>query len=295
MAEMGQLAEAPRAQTPATVPLSPEPLTRYRHRVRFRESMPELWRARTLVGRLAVRQLKSRYRRAILGFGWAIVTPVALTLTFTFILSRVIKVPTAGVPYPIFFYVGLLAWTFFANAIGTGSGSLLENMGLLKRAYVTREVFPLATIVVAVVDFATAAAVLLVMLPLFHFMPRITAFWVPLYLFVQVAFTTGVVLFTATAVVYVRDVRHIIPLGIQVGIFATPVVYGLSQVPERFRLLMVAVNPLAEVIDGYRRSLLYGQGPDWTYFSVSLATAVVVLVAGYWAFKRMEDGVADIS
>jgi ABC-2 type transport system permease protein/lipopolysaccharide transport system permease protein len=224
-----------------------------------------------------------------------VVTPVALTLTFTYILTRVVKVPTAGVPYAMFFYVGLLAWSFFANAVVGGAGSLLDNMGLLKRAYLPREVFPLATVALAVVDFATAATVLLVMLPLFHFTPKLTTFWVPIYFVIQISFTTGIVLFTSAAIVYLRDLRHIVNLAIQVGLFATPVVYGLAQVPERFRRLDVALNPMAEVIDGYRRSILYGQGPDWTYFLISLATSVTVLVAGYWAFKRMEVGVADLS
>jgi ABC-2 type transport system permease protein/lipopolysaccharide transport system permease protein len=127
------------------------------------------------------------------------------------------------------------------------------------------------------------------------FAPRATSFWVPLYFAIQVLFTGGVVLVMAGAVIYIRDIRHVLTLALQVGLFATPVVYALTVIPQKFRLLYVVVNPLGAVIDGYRRAVLFGQGPDWPYVIASGTSALVVAAVGYWAFKKMEPGVADIS
>ena len=214
---------------------------------------------------------------------------------FSLVLTRAAKIPTGGAPYPLFAYLGLLPWTFFSMSVSTGSASLLNNISLLKRAYLPREVFPISNLVVGAVDFLVASVVLVVLFPMHHFLPRETVYWIPLYLAIQVAFTTGIVLFLAAATVYVRDIRQVLTLALQVGLFATPVAYGLSAIPASFRGLYVGLNPLATVIDGYRRAVLYGQGPVWDYVLISGTVAVVVMVAGYLSFKQMEAGIADIS
>ena len=271
------------------------PLRRYRHPIRLAASLRELVGARAIVRRLAARELRVRYRRAFLGFGWAVVTPVALLLAFSLVLTRAAKISTQGAPYPLFAYLGLLPWSFFSSSVAQGSASLLNNMTLLKRTYLPREVFPISSLLVGLVDLLVASVVLMLLFPIHHFVPHATAYWIPLYFLIQLAFTAGVVLFLAAATVYVRDLRHVMSLALQVGLFATPVAYGLTAIPAQYRALYVGLNPLATVIDGYRRAVLFGQGPNWQYVLISGTTALAVLVAGYLSFKKMEAGVADIS
>lgn len=295
MPEADVLGPQPGVAIDRTVADEPRPLRRFHRRVSLVAAAAELWESRTLVKRLAGRELRIRYRKAYLGVGWALLTPVALMVTFSVVLGRAAKIPTAGAPYPLFAYLGLLPWTFFAASVSTGSLSLLNNMAPLKRAYLAREVFPVATILVAGVDFALSASVLVVLFPLFGFLPKSTSAWALLYMLIQLAFTFGVVLFLSAALVYVRDLRHVLPLALQVGLFLSPVAYGLAAIPHQVRTVYIFLNPLATVIDGYRRAILYGEAPDWFSVGVSGGCALLVAVLGYLAFEHMEAGVADVS
>lgn len=278
-----------------SVPPGPPPELRFRPRTNLAGAVRGVWRARQLVRTLAERELRARYKQAVLGFAWAIVTPVALMVAFSLFLNRFADVPTRGVPYPLFAYVGLLPWTFFSAALSNGGGSLLANSSLLNKVYCPREVFPLAGVVVAGVDGATALLALVGLFLLFGVGPTAEAVWVPVLLAVQVAFTVGITLVFSVSIVYLRDVRHVLALVLQFGLFATPVAYGMEAVPERLRLVYSAVNPLAPVIDGYRRTILFGQAPRWDLLAAGSLTAVVVLVGGYAYFKRLEGGLADVA
>jgi ABC-type polysaccharide/polyol phosphate export permease len=281
--------------TDLDVGTAPPPGLLFRRRVGLREAAREFWARRALVASIAERELRVRYKRAFLGAGWAVVTPVTLMIAFTLLFRHVAKIDTGGAPYALFAYLGLLPWTFFASSVSDGSGSLLANGQLLNKVYCPREVFPAASILVAAADFTVATAVLGVLFGIETFAPHATAVWVPLYLALQVLFTAGVVLALSGAFVYLRDLRHVLPIVLQVGLFATPVAYGLEKVPERFRLAAVVVNPLAEVIDGYRRSLLYGHAPDWPMLGAASASALVVFLVGWRLFKRLETGIADVA
>jgi ABC-type polysaccharide/polyol phosphate export permease len=274
---------------------APPPGLLFRRRVGLREAAREFWARRALVASIAERELRVRYKRAFLGAGWAVVTPVTLMVAFTLVFSHVAKIGTGGAPYALVAYLGLLPWTFFASSVSDGAGSLLANGQLLNKVYCPREVFPAASVLVAGADFAVASAVLGVLFGIETFAPRATAVWVPLYLALQLLFTAGVVLALSGAFVYLRDLRHVLPIVLQVGLFATPVAYGLEKVPHQFRLLMVVVNPLAEVIDGYRRSLLYGHAPDWPMLGAATASSLVVFFFGWRLFKRLETGIADVA
>lgn len=242
-----------------------------------------------------MRDLRARYRNAFLGIGWALITPLALTVTFTFVLAKVGRVPTDGVPYPLYAYIGLISWFFFTASVTGGSNSLLNNITILRRTYMPREVFPISVLLVSLTDYGLSALMLVLLFPILHFGPRLTLQWVPLYFAIQLLFTSGLAIVLSAAVVYVRDLRHLVAIALQVGLFATPVAYGLSAIPDRWRHLYVFFNPLGTVIDGYRRSLFLGEGPDWSLVIASGASALLVAVAGYWLFKAMEGGVADIS
>lgn len=274
---------------------APPPDLLFRRKVGLRAAAREFWGRRALVASIAERELRVRYKRAFLGAGWAVVTPVTLMIAFTLVFKHVAKIDTGGVPYPLFAYLGLLPWTFFSSSVSDGSGSLLANGPLLNKVYCPREVFPAASVLVAGADFTVAAGVLAVLFGIERYVPRGTAVWVPLYLLLQVVFTIGVVLALSGAFVYLRDLRHVLPIVLQVGLFATPVAYGLEKVPEHYRLLFVVVNPLAEVIDGYRRSLLYGRPPDWSLLGAAALSATVVFFAGWRLFKRLETGIADVA
>ncbi|HEX2699973.1 MAG TPA: ABC transporter permease [Acidimicrobiales bacterium] len=279
-----------------TQPLEgPRPGDLYRPRVRFRPALAAVWRSRELIRTLTERELRARYKQAALGFAWAIVTPLAMVVAFSLFLNRFAKVPTHGVPYPLFAYVGLLPWTFFSSSIASGGGSLLSNNSLLNKVYCPREVFPISSVVVAAVDSATSLLAMGVLFLVYGVAPTSHTVWVPVLLAVQVAFTLGLTFIFSSAVVYVRDIRHAMSLILQFGLFVTPVAYGIEMVPGKWRPWYAAMNPLAPVIDGYRRTVLLGKAPQWNLLVPGALTASVVLVGGYLLFKRLEGGLADVA
>ncbi len=282
--------------TPASdAPAEPPRELIYRRRLGLLTATRELWSARELVWTLAERDYLARYKQAVLGFGWALFTPVALMIVFTLVFRRVADVDTGGAPYPLFSYLGLLPWTFFSTSISQGGMSLVSNKMLLNKVYCPREVFPVASVVVAAIDTAIALLALGVLFVIFGFMPRATLVWAPVLLVIQVTFTTAVALLSSAVVVHLRDVRHALPILLQLGLFATPVAYGLDAIPARLRGLYSAINPLGPVIDGYRRTILLGQQPDWTLVGIGAVSSAVLLVLSYKAFKRMETGLADVA
>jgi ABC-2 type transport system permease protein/lipopolysaccharide transport system permease protein len=272
---------------------APPPELRYRRRPRLGSSIRELWGSRELIRSLAERDIRARYKQAVLGLGWALLTPLALMLVFTLVVQRVGHVDTGGVPYPLFAYVGLLPWTFFSGSLTIGGVSLHTDYVLINKVYCPREVFPIAGIMVAAVDGLVALGVLGVLFVATGFVPKGTVVWVPVLFAVQLAFTVGITVVTSIIVVYFRDLRHLIPILLQIGLFATPVAYGIQAIPVSVRRLYCAINPLAPVIDGYRRTVLQGLPPDWYLLAPAAVTSLVLLLGGYLLFKRLEPGIAD--
>jgi ABC-2 type transport system permease protein/lipopolysaccharide transport system permease protein len=279
---------------PSTLIMPPSDL-RFRRRIRLGSIARELWRSRELVRTLAEREIRARYKQAILGFGWAIVTPLALMIVFTLVFQRVARFDTGNVPYPLFTYVGVLTWTFFSVSVSQGGLSLVQNVNLLNKVYCPREVFPIASVTVAAIDTVVALPALGLLFLVMGFAPKLTSFWVPVLLLVQIGFTLGITFVISSIVVYLRDVRHALPLILQLGIFMTPVGYPIEIIPARFHGLYAVLNPLAVVIDGYRRSVLHGLAPRLTLLLLGGTSALVVLVLGYLLFKRLEAGIADVA
>jgi ABC-type polysaccharide/polyol phosphate export permease len=275
--------------------VGPAPELRFRRRLGALGALRDVWKARELVRTLAERELRARYKQAALGFAWALVTPLALMLVFTLFIGRLAQIDTGGAPYPLFAYLGLLPWTFFSTAVNQGGQSLVQNIPLLNKVYCPREVFPLASVGVAGLDMCVALIPLVGLFVFTGLVPRATSAWVPLLLLIQIAFTLGITLITSAIVVYLRDLKHALPILLQLGLFATPVAYPLSIVPPSIQGLYVAINPLGAVIDGYRRTVLFGLPPDWGLMLPAGISAAVVLVAGYFLFKRMETGFADVA
>ena len=271
----------------------PPPEILFKLRVRFLNAVREVWGARELVRTLAERDFRVRYKQAVLGFAWTLLTPFALMVVFTIFFKRVANVDTGGVPYPLFAYLGLLPWTFFSTSVSNGGQSLIVNSQLINKVYCPREVFPLASTVVAAVDTTISVLMLCLLFVVTGFLPKPTSVWLPVMLAVQVTFTFGLTLLTSAVVVYFRDLRHVLPILLQLGLFATPVAYSMDVVPENLRVLYSAANPLAPVIDGYRRTILYGTAPNWELLGAGAITSVVLLAVGYLVFKRLEPGFAD--
>jgi len=275
----------------------PRPEIWFKRRIGLRIALRDLWRGRELVMTLAERDLRVRYKQAILGFAWSVFTPIMLMLAFALVFTKLAKVETGGVPYVLFSFMGLIPWTFFSNSINGGGMSLVTNMQIVNKIYCPREVFPVGTIVVAAFDTAVSVLVLGLLFGIEGYAPKAETYYVPVFLPALFACTLGLTLATSVLLVYLRDLRHVLPLLIQFALFATPVAYGVNVIADSNtkKLIYSALNPLVPVIDGLRRTVLVGTDPDWGMLAVGTASAFVMLTFGYWLFKRLEGGIADIA
>lgn len=255
--------------------------------------LTKLYQYRELLWMWTIRDIRVRYKQSLLGIVWAILQPLSLMAVFTVVFSYLARVPTDGVPYPVFSYSALLPWTFFAASVGVGVPSVVANMQLVTKIYLPREIFPIASICASFVDFLVASSIFLVLMLFYQIPLHVTVLYVPLLLGVQVLLTLGVTLLAAAANVFYRDVRFIIPLGLQLWMYASPIIYPISMVPERLQPLYM-LNPMASLIHSYRRSILLGQPPVWSNLLVCTVIAVLLAIAGYTSFKRVEGLFADI-
>ena len=284
--------------TASDAPTEPRPEIWFRRRLDLRTQLREVWQFRELALTLAERDLRARYKQALLGFAWAILTPLMLMVAFTFVFTRFAKVDSHGVSYALFAYVGLLPWTFFNSAVSSGGSSIVNNMPVLNKVYSPRELFPLAAIAVAAVDALLSVSVLGVIFLLTHTAPHVEGLYVVVLVPVLLIFTLAITLATSAVLVFLRDLRHALPLLLQFALFATPVAYGLDAITHNsraFLLVYSALNPLGPVIDGFRRTLLFGRPPDWPALGIGAASSLVLLAASYKLFKRLETGFADIA
>jgi len=263
-------------------------------------NLPEIWKYRDLLYILAWRDVKVRYKQTIIGIGWAIFQPLLTMVIFTAFFGLLIKVPSDGIPYPIFVYAGLIYWNYFATALTNVSTSLIDNEGLIKKVYFPRLIAPLAAALVPTVDFGCSLVVLFVLMLGFG----ITPYWfgilmVPLLLLIVILGATGIGLIFAAINVKYRDVRYILPFFIQILLYVTPVIYPVSIIPTKWQFLIFA-NPLASVTTLARNSLLYA-GPwswhgviDWRLVAVSVLISAVLLISGLFYFRKSEKFFADI-
>ena len=250
----------------------------------------EMWRelvvSRDLLRAFVARDLLVRYRQALLGVGWTVLSPLLNVLVFSLIFTRVAPIDT-GVPYPVYVYAGLWPWTFFAASLRGATVSLSGNASLVTKVYFAREVLPFSVVLVALVDFAVAGA-LLAMLMLWYQVPvGIAALFLPIIVLVHVLFTTGLALLLSVANLYWRDTRHVIEAILTVWMFATSVVYPVERVGGRIGTVL-ALNPMTPIIDAYRDVLLYGRMPQPAPFAYAALVALVVFVVAWYRFHRSE-------
>jgi len=258
--------------------------------LRFRE----VWEYRELLYFLAWRTIKVRYKQTLLGAAWAILQPVFAMVVFSVIFGRLVGVPSDGIPYPLFAYAGLLPWQLFAQSVTESANSLVNNEHLLTKVYFPRFVIPASTILVSLLDFTVAGAVLAGLMGYYGIAPAGGAVWaVPLLVLQAVGTALGVGLWLAALNVRYRDIRHVVPFLIQGWLFLTPIVYPSSLVPRGWRLAL-ALNPMTGVVEGFRWALLGTKPVLGGALGLSAIITLVVLVSGVLFFRRMERTFADL-
>ena len=253
----------------------------------------ELWTSRDLLYFLAWRDVKVRYTQAAMGVAWAVVQPLLMMAVFSVFLGRLANVPSDGVPYPVFVFCGLVVWTYFANALATATESLVSSANLVSKVYFPRLLMPLAALLSWLPDLAIAAVILVVIMLFYGLVPAATVVLLPLFVAGAVLAAAGVGVWLSALNVAYRDVRYAVPFMIQIGLFASPVVYPASLVPDHLRLLY-GLNPMAGVVEGFRWALLGRGDAPLGLMAVSAATALVLLVSGLFYFRRVEHGFADV-
>ena len=254
--------------------------------------LKELWAYRELFFVLAARDVRVRYKQTVLGFLWAIVQPLMLMVVFSILFGRLAQMPSDGIPYPVFVYAALLPWTFFATAIGASGNSLVGSAHLVSKVYFPRLIIPLSSIGAGLVDFTISAGVLLLLMAWYGVGWSINLLAAPLLIAGVVFIALGVgTLLSALTVTY-RDFRYVIPFIIQFWMFATPVVYPASLVPEAWRWLLY-LNPMAGLIEGFR-SVFLGRPFDIPALGLSLGVALIFFVVGVAYFEKAERRFADI-
>lgn len=254
----------------------------------------ELWRYRELLYFLTWRDVKIRYKQTVLGAAWALLQPFATMLVFSVFFGRLAGLDnrTGGVPYPIYVYAGLLAWTFFANAVTSSSNSVVSSANLISKVYFPRLIIPLAAVGVSLVDFAVSSLLLLGMMVYYHIAPSAQLAWAPLFLAGTLLTATGVGMLLAALIVSYRDFRYVVPFMMQLWLFISPVIYPVTIIPARWRWLL-ALNPMTGFIDGFRAAFL-GQSFDWTNILISSLAATLVFMVGAFYFRNVERRFADI-
>ena len=252
----------------------------------------ELWNYRELLHVLTMRDIKVRYKQTVLGAAWAIIQPLMMMVVFTIFFGNLARMPSDGFPYPIFVFAALLPWTFFANAVASAGNSLVGSAHLVSKVYFPRVIIPLSSIGGGLLDFVIASGVMLVLMIWYGVGWSLNLLAVLPLTAGMVLAALGVGMLLSALIVTYRDFRYVIPFLIQFWMFATPVVYPASLVPEAWRPVL-HLNPMAGIIEGYRSALL-GRPFDFAALAISLTVAALIFAAGLAYFERMERRFADV-
>ena len=253
----------------------------------------ELWRYRELLYFLAWRDVKLRYKQTALGAAWAILQPLLTMVVFSVIFGQLAKLPSDGIPYPIFTYTALLPWQMFAFALTNSSNSLITSQNLISKVYFPRLIIPLASTLAGVMDFAIAFLVLLGMMAYYRIVPTLAILYLPLFLLLALLSALAVGIWLSALSVEYRDVRYIVPFLTQFWMYATPIAYTSSLIPEKWRLLY-GLNPMTGVVDGFRWALLGKGQPPGMLLLASILMVVMILTSGLYYFRRTEKTFADV-
>jgi ABC-2 type transport system permease protein/lipopolysaccharide transport system permease protein len=288
----------------------------YTHKAPFVASVRNLWAHREIMYTLAERDFRAQYKQAVLGLAWAVLSPVATLLIFVIVFSHLkTAFPTQGIPYALYAFVGILCWSFFAQALGSGGNSLLTNKALLAKTQFPRECFPLETMLVTAINTVISWIPLAVLFVVFGRAPKVATVWVPAFMLIEVLFAAGLTLAVSSLIIQMRDLQQVLPIIISLGIFMTPVIWPFSAIPAHYHLFGGAFvhghwvggfwvnlqaiygffNPLGPVINSVRQTMLLGHNPSWWPLAAATAGACCYAVFGYKIFKRFEVNFADIA
>lgn len=279
---------------PIATAASPRPVLVLQPRTGFLDlDLAEVWRYRELLYFLIWRELKVRYKQAAIGAGWAIIQPVFMVLIFSAVFGVFAKIPSDAVPYPVFAFTAVLAWTYFSEAFRRCSTGLVEDSELIRKIYFPRLILPFAAVIAPLVDFLISLVVLLAMMLWYGIVPSTNIVLLPVFVLLAMLLALAFGLWLGPINVRYRDIKHVIPFVIQVWMYASPVVYPVSMVPERWKLLY-SLNPMVGVIEGFRWALLGKGSPEFVAMAISAAAVLVLLVGGLVYFARMQRYFADV-
>ena len=255
-------------------------------------NLKEIWNYRELLYFLVWRDVKVRYKQTLIGVTWVILQPLLTMMIFTLVFSYLAKIPSEGVPYPIFAYAALLPWTYFSHAIGRCASSVIGDAGLITKVYFPRLIIPLASVIPPFFDFCWSLLILFGMMAWYGISLSWALLAAPAFLLLALLTALGVGLWLSALNVRYRDVNHVVPFMIQIWMFASPIVYPVSLVPEKWRLLY-SLNPMVGVIEGFRWGILGKASPDPMVLGISSFMVLALLAGGIVFFKRMEKTFAD--
>lgn len=255
--------------------------------------LKELWAFRELLYFLTWRDIKVRYKQTVIGIGWAVIQPLFMVLVFSLLFGTLAKIPSNGLPYPVFLFSAMLPWSLFATGLSSGSTSLVANQRLVTRVYFPRLVLPIAAVLGSLLDFAVAFAVFIGLMLYFGILPTLAIVTLPLFIAIALLSAVGVACWLSAIDARYRDVRYALPFLTQIWYFATPIVYPVSFIPESWRWIL-GLNPMTGVIEGFRWALL-GQPLDVGFpLLLSLALVAILFVSGLFYFRRAERIFADM-
>ena len=255
-------------------------------------SLIELWRRRELLWHMTIRHLRGQYKQSILGYAWAILNPLSLMLTLSFVFSVLLRFESGDIPYPLFLLMGLLPWIFFSMAVSSATDSITGAFSLVTKVYFPREVLPMAAVFTKIVDLGFGLIILVALMVYLGYPPVWTIVWVPVLFFIHLLFTLGMALPLAALNLFFHDVRFLVGVVLTLWFYLTPIIYPSDIVPDKYQILF-DLNPNALFINAYRRVVLEGVNPGADRLLLGLGIATLTFLIGYYLFKRMEPRFAD--
>jgi lipopolysaccharide transport system permease protein len=259
----------------------------------FELNLREMWDSRELLYFFVWRDLKVRYKQTAIGVAWVVIQPLLAMLVFTLFFGRLAKMPSAGLPYPVFYYTALLPWMYFATALANATNTIVDHQRVITKVYFPRMILPLSAVLSGLVDFAIGFILLIGMMLYYHQVPTVATLLLPFFLLLTVVTALAMGLWLSALNAIYRDVRYVVPFLVQSWLFASPVAYPSTLIPARWRWLY-GLNPMAGVIEGFRWALTGHGQPPGTLVLVSAGTVLVLLVAGVVYFQKMEGTIADM-
>lgn len=256
-------------------------------------NLREVWAFRELLIQLVWRDISVRYKQSVAGIGWALFQPVMTMVIFTIIFGKFAKLPSDGIPYPVFTYCALLPWNYFARSLGDSSESLVGSSHLITKVYFPRLILPLSKVFAGLIDFSIGFVVLVGMMFWYGMSPNQGVFFLPLFLFIAMGSALGMGLWLTALNVKYRDVKFLVPFLTQFWMYASPVAYSTSLIPQKWQSLY-ALNPMVGVIEGFRWALLGREAPSAQLILLPVVIIIFMIVSGLFYFKRMEKAFADI-